>query len=178
MRTAATEQKAKESMLVVGGQALIDEQVEGDFRDLTAQLQTVSGLKEGTVAVRFRTESKPVAATLLSASDTTAPSTNATLSLNSGVPHFESRQDGRYLALLNGTVSLTDGKDHVLAVSVTSTGTTLYADGAPIATTTGVGLLGQLSGLNGMWLGRNVDNGGPQWIYAGHLDRVAVYGGR
>lgn len=182
VRTAATEQVSEGSLLVTGGQAILDETVDADFdgtsdnRDLTDRLRQVAGLREGTVAVRFRTDRRPVAGTLLSASDTSAPSTNVTLSLNSGVPHFESRQDGRYLALLNGTASLADGQDHVLAVSVTASGTTLYADGAPIASTTGVGLFGQLSGLDGMWVGRNVDDGGPQWLYAGHVDRVAVYG--
>jgi sialidase-1 len=64
----------------------------------------------------------------------------------------------------------------VAGTLLSASDTTLYADGAPIASITGAGLFGQLSGLDGMWVSRNVDDGGPQRLYAGHVDRVAVYG--
>ncbi|WP_318211051.1 MULTISPECIES: exo-alpha-sialidase [unclassified Streptomyces] len=168
-------------LLVVGGSMALDRALAKDFdgttsyTDLTASLPDVAPLTRGVLTVRFRTTRAPVAGTLLSASDTTAASTNVTLSLNSGVPHFEARVGGVYSARLDGTRSLADGLDHTLAVAVTDSGTTLYADGVRIASTTTPSLFGQTPGLNGLWAGRNVDNGGPQWLYNGRIERITVH---
>ncbi|MFF2777446.1 exo-alpha-sialidase [Streptomyces sp. NPDC058052] len=168
-------------MLVVGGGKALDTTLAKDFdgttsyTDLTGSLPDVAPLTRGVLTVRFRTTKTPVAGTLLSASDTAAPSTNVTLSLNGGVPHFEARAGGVYSARLDGTRSLADGLDHTLAVAVTDAGTTLYADGVRIASTTTPSLFGQTQGLNGMWAGRNVDSGGPQWLYGGRIERITVH---
>ncbi|MFE5792824.1 exo-alpha-sialidase [Streptomyces sp. NPDC056503] len=181
LRSGATTTSSTTRMLVVGGSEVLDRTLAKDFdgtaayTDLTASLPDVAALDRGVTAVRFRTTKTPVAGTLLSASRTTAPSTNVTLSLNSGVPYFEARVDGVYSARLDGTTSLADGRDHTLAVAVTDTGTALYADGVRIASTTTPSLFGRTPGLTGMWAGRNVDDGGPQWHFAGRIDRITVH---
>jgi len=181
LRAGTTTSSSTTRMLVVGGSEVLDRTLAQDYdgttgyTDLTASLPDVAPLTRGVTTVRFRTTRTPVAGTLLSASRTTAPSTNVTLSLNSGVPHFEARVDGVYSARLDGTASLADGRDHTLAVAVTDTGTAMYADGVRIASTTTPSLFGQTTGLTGMWAGRNVDDGGPQWHFAGHLDRITVH---
>lgn len=175
--TASTVARA----LVVGRDMAFDATPAKDFdgttsyTDLTPSLPDVAPLTRGVITVRFRTTKAPVAATLLSASNTGAPSTNVTLSLNGGVPHFEARADGIYSARLDGTKSLADGRDHTLAVAVTDAGTALYADGVRIASTTTPSLFGRTPGLNGLWAGRNVDSGGPHWHFAGRIDRITVH---
>ncbi|WP_406064733.1 exo-alpha-sialidase [Streptomyces sp. NBC_01077] len=181
LKSGAARTSTTTRMLVVGGTKALDAALAKDFdgttsyTDLTTSLPDVAPLTRGVLTVRFRTAKTPVAGTLLSASDTSAPSTNVTLSLNGGVPHFEARAGGVYSARLDGTRSLADGLDHTLAVAVTDAGTALYADGVRIASTTTPSLLGQTPGLNGMWAGRNVDNGGPQWLYDGRIDRITVH---
>ncbi|MFC7794119.1 exo-alpha-sialidase [Streptomyces cinereoruber] len=181
LRTGGTTTSATTRMLVVGGSKTLDATLAKDFdgtgshTDLTASLPDVAPLIRGALTVRFRTTKTPVAATLLSASNTNAPSTNVTLSLNSGVPHFEARVNNAYSARLDGARSLADGLDHALTVAVTDTGTVMYADGVRIASTTTPSLFGQTPGLNGMWAGRNVDDGGPQWYFTGRINRVTVH---
>ncbi|MFE0651979.1 exo-alpha-sialidase [Streptomyces sp. NPDC059534] len=181
LRSGAVTASTTTRLLVVGGPRVLDSVLAKDFdgtssyTDLTTSLPTVAPLTRGVLTVRFRTTKTPVAGTLLSASDTAAPSTNVTLSLNSGVPHFEARSGGVYSARLDGTQSLADGLDHTLAVSVTDSGTALYADGVRIASTPTPSLFGQTPALNGMWAGRNVDSGGPQWLYGGRIERISVH---
>ncbi|MGW6414605.1 exo-alpha-sialidase [Streptomyces sp. NPDC055055] len=169
-------------LLVVAGAKVLDSALAKDFdgttsyTDLTASLPAVAPLTRGVLTVRFRTTKTPVAGTLLSASDTAAPSTNVTLSLNSGVPHYEARVNGVYSARLDGTRSLADGIEHTLAVAVTDSGTALYADGVRIASTATPSLFGQTPGLVGLWAGRNVDSGGAQWLYGGRIERLTVRG--
>lgn len=98
-----------------------------------------------------------------------------TLSLNGGVPHFEARSGGVYSARPDGTRSLADGLDHTLAIAVTDDGTAVYADGVKIASTASPSLFEQTPMFNGMWAGRNVDNGGPQWLYGGRIERISVH---
>ncbi|MFK3732262.1 exo-alpha-sialidase [Streptomyces sp. NPDC088090] len=181
LRSGETTTSATTRMLVLGGSKALDTTLAKDFdgtasyTDLTPSLPDVAPLTRGALTVRFRTTKTPVAATLLSASDTTAPSTNVTLSLNGGVPHFEARVANAYSARLDGAKSLADGLDHTLTVAVTDTGTVMYADGVRIASTATPTLFGQTTGLDGMWAGRNVDDGGPQWHFAGRIDRVTVH---
>ncbi|MFC8177092.1 exo-alpha-sialidase [Streptomyces sp. NPDC057325] len=181
LRTGETTTSTTARMLAIGGSKALDTTLAKDFdgtasyAELTASLPNVAPLTRGALTVRFRTTKTPVAAALLSASNTTAPSTNVTLSLNSGVPHFEARTNNTYSARLDGVEPLADGLDHTLTIAVTDTGTAMYADGVRIASTTTSSLFGQTSSLNGMWAGRNVDDGGPQWYFAGHINRVTVH---
>ncbi|MFE3379931.1 exo-alpha-sialidase [Streptomyces anulatus] len=181
LKAGATANSTTTPMLVVGRDRALDPTPAKDYdgassyTDLTPSLPDAASLTRGVITARFRTTKAPVAATLLSASDTGAPSTNVTLSLNSGVPHFEARAGGVYSAKLDGTKSLADGRDHTLAVAVTDAGTVMYADGVRIASTTAPSLFGQTSGLTGLWAGRNVDNGGAQWHFAGHIEQVSVH---
>ncbi|MEV7568751.1 exo-alpha-sialidase [Streptomyces tanashiensis] len=181
LKSGTTTASSTTRMLVVGGSKALDRTLAQDFdgtaayTDLTTSLPDVAPLNRGVMTVRFRTTKTTVAGTLLSASRTSAPSTNVTLSLNSGVPHFEARVDGVYSARLDGTTSLADGRDHTLAVAVTDLGTALYADGVRIASTATPSLFGQTPGLSGMWAGRNVDDSGPQWHFAGRIERITVH---
>lgn len=183
LRAGATDRSTPVSLLAVAGEPALDEPVArnldgtDDFADLTDHLPAVAPLNRGVISVRLRTDRTPAAGTLLSASDTAAPSTNVTLSLNRGVPHFEVREGGAYRARLDGTLPVADGEEHTVSVAVTEKGTALYVDGARVAGTASPAFFGHVSGLDGLWAGRNVDDGGAQWHYAGHLARVAVHGG-
>ncbi|GAA3727315.1 sialidase-1 [Spinactinospora alkalitolerans] len=178
----ATELSARSQVLAVGGDPLIDEPIARDLDgaddsvDLTDRLDGVARLDGGVIGVEFSTTEAPAAAALLSASDTSAPSTNLTLSLNRGTPYYEARVDGDYLARMEAAPSLADGERHTVALAVDGDGTSMYVDGAKVADTAAPAFFGHVAGLDGMWAGRNVDSGGAQWHYGGHLERVAVYG--
>ncbi|EIE98909.1 exo-alpha-sialidase [Saccharomonospora glauca] len=173
---------ARATVPVLGGDATLDtgpaRDYDGvdDFTDLTAALPSVRDLTEGAIVVDVRTSATQLAGALLSASDTGAPSTNLTVSLNSGVPYFEVRQDSRYLVRTQGSTSIADGDRHTVVVFTDATGTRVHVDGVRAASSEDSGFFGHLTGLDGLWVGRNVDDAGPQWHFGGHIERVRVYG--
>lgn len=180
VRAGDTDSTSTASLLVLGGTPVLEAapgDFDGvdDFTDLTGQLDVVAGLRTGAIAAVVRTGTPVGAGSILSASDTRAPSTNVTLSLNGGVPCFEARKDGGYLARLTAPRSVADGRDAVVAVVAGEAGTALYVDGVRVASSASAGFFGQVSGLTGMWAGRNVDDAGPQWHYAGRISRIAVH---
>lgn len=135
----------------------------------------MSGLTKGTIAARFQTSSAAAAKTILSLSDVADPSSNATLSVNNGALYFESRENGAYATQLTAAGSYNDGAWHTVAVTVGPTGTIIYADGHRIGFASGTGFVSNVTGLDGMWIGRNVDNGGGQWFFNGTIEWVKIY---
>lgn len=145
------------------------------YVDKTADLSAVSSLAEGTIAARFQTSSSAAAKVILSLSDVADTSSNITLSVNNGALYFESRQDGAYATRLTAAGTYNDGAWHTVAVTVGPTGTIIYADGYRIGFASGTGFVSNVTGLDGMWIGRNVDNGGGQWYFDGTIDWVKIY---
>ncbi|WP_353649181.1 sialidase family protein [Nakamurella sp. A5-74] len=145
------------------------------FLDKTSDLASVSGLSSGTIAAQFSTTSTAVTKTLLSASNTTNPSSNITLSVNNGNLYYEARSNGTYSAKVEVPGSYNDGAVHTVAIAMTSTGGHLYADGYRVGWVSTAGFFSSISGLNGMWIGRNVDSGGGQWYFNGTINWVRVY---
>lgn len=145
------------------------------YVDKTSDLATTSSLASGTIAARFQTSSTAAAKVLLSASDTTNPSSNVTLSVNNGALYFESRNNGTYATQLSAPGRYNDGAWHTVAVTVSSAGTIIYGDGYRVGFSSNTGFFSAVSGLNGMWVGRNVDSSGGQWYFNGTIDWVHVY---
>lgn len=145
------------------------------YVDKTADLGSVSSLAAGSIAASFSSTSTAAAGAILSASDTTNPSSNITVSLNNGALYFEDRSNGTYSTQLTAPGRFNDGATHTVVVSAGSGGTTIYADGYRVAGSTSTAFFSAVSGLNGMWVGRNVDNGGGQWYFAGTINWVNVY---
>ncbi len=145
------------------------------YVDETADLSSVSSLAAGTIAASFSSTSTAAAGAILSASDTTNPSSNITVSLNNGSLYFEARTNGAYTAQVTVPGKYNDGATHTVALTAGAGGTVLYADGYRIASSATAAFFSSVSGLNGMWIGRNVDNGGGQWYFGGTIDWVRVY---
>ncbi|MET7282109.1 exo-alpha-sialidase [Kribbella sp. NPDC005582] len=155
------------------------------YVDHTADLSAVAGLGSGTIVARFKSTSTASAMTLLSASDISDPSSNLTLSLNANTLHFEIRENtgtaAAYRTNLNyPTVndpvgSYNDGRWHTVAVTVGADGTRVFADGHQVYAGTSTAFFDDVTELDGLWVGRNVDNGGGQWYYNGTIDSVRVY---
>ncbi|KAB1909271.1 hypothetical protein F8279_03900 [Micromonospora sp. AMSO1212t] len=147
------------------------------FVDRSADVSRVAGLTHGSIAVRFRTSSPATAKTLLSASHTADESSNISLTVNGGTVYFENRENGVNATRLNSSGGpFNDGRWHVAIVTVGAGGTRLYVDGTLRASDPSTRFFSNVTGLNGMWIGRNVDSRGAEWHYNGDIDFVRVYG--
>ncbi|MEC0371314.1 sialidase family protein [Paenibacillus chibensis] len=146
-----------------------------DFVDKTADLGMVSGLTEGSIAVKFKTASTAQAKTFLSGSDTSDPSSNISFTMNNGTVYFENRENGTYATRLSATGTYNDGNWHTAVLTVNSSGTKIYVDGMVKGTEASTAFFTNVTNLNGLWVGKNVDNGGSQWFYGGEMDYLKVY---
>ncbi|MFF2777445.1 GDSL-type esterase/lipase family protein [Streptomyces sp. NPDC058052] len=147
------------------------------YTDLTAQIGKVRDLRSGTVLATFGTTSRNLAMTLLSASDPTRPATDVTACVSAGRLQFSVRDNGVVKQNHLTRTMYDDGALHTLAITVTGTGTTFYADGRPVFTTDQAHFFGSASGLTALHVARNLDSDHPggEWFYTGTIQRVAVY---
>ncbi|TYP74810.1 sialidase family protein [Paenibacillus methanolicus] len=146
-----------------------------DYIDRSADLPYVSSLNQGAIVVKFKSTSTGQAQTFLSASNTAAPSTNVSLTMNNGAVYFENRTNGNYATQLSAAGKMNDNNWHTAILNVDASGTKIYVDGQQRASSSSTAFYGAAQGLNGLWVGRNVDNGGGQWYYTGSMAYVAVY---
>ncbi|WP_068773558.1 exo-alpha-sialidase [Paenibacillus sp. FJAT-26967] len=148
-----------------------------DFTDLTSDISRVSGLAQGSIAAKVRTSSGAAVKTIFSLSDTKDPSSNMSLTINGGSLYFENRENGVYATKLNAPASsvINDGNWHTVVLTVGSGGTAMYIDGALSVTDASTSFFPNVKTPDGMWIGRNGDNGGGQWYYAGDIALVQLY---
>ncbi|QJC53520.1 hypothetical protein HGI30_19570 [Paenibacillus albicereus] len=146
-----------------------------DYTDLTASLPAVASLAQGAISVRFKTSSAAQAKTLLSTSDVQDPSSNFSLTLNGGTVYAENRENGTYATQISASGSWNDNAWHTAVLNVDASGTKLYVDGSLRGSSASTAFFSSVTGLDGLWAGRNVDNGGGQWFYAGDIAELSVY---
>ncbi|MFD4371138.1 GDSL-type esterase/lipase family protein [Streptomyces sp. NPDC058486] len=147
------------------------------YTDLSSEIEKVRGLSSGTVLVTFATTSRNLAMTLISASDPTNPATEVTVCVSSGRLQFSVRHNGVVKQNHLTRTMYDDGALHTVAVAVGGVGTTFYADGRPVFTTSQSHFYGGTSGLTALNVARNLDSDHPagEWFYTGTIQRVAVY---
>jgi hypothetical protein len=146
-----------------------------DFVDKTADRTVVSSLTQGSISVKFKSTSTAVTKTFLSVSDTNDPSSNLSFTMNNGTVYFENRENGTYATQLSASGTYNDGNWHTAVLTVGASGTKIYVDGYQKASSASTSFFTNVTNITGMWVGRNVDNGGGQWYYSGTLDYVNVY---
>lgn len=161
---------------------VLDHQVEQvydgrSYSDLSAEIGKVRGLNSGTILATFSTTSRKLAMTLISASDATRPATDVTACVTAGRLQFSVRHDGVVKQNHLTRTMYDDGELHTVAITVSATGTTFYADGRPVLTTSQANFFGSASGLTALNIARNLDGDHPggEWFYTGSIKRVAVY---
>ncbi|MFF9347645.1 GDSL-type esterase/lipase family protein [Streptomyces sp. NPDC014734] len=149
----------------------------GEYVDLSDRLDALAPLTTGTILVTFRTTSHNEAMTLFSASDPTAPSSNITLNLSGGALQFSARNGGTVLINVMTRTRYDDGLRHTVAVTVGPSGTRLHAGGRVVFETARHAFLRDVSGLDALALGRNLDSDHPggEWFCTGTIERAAVW---
>ncbi|GAB6989701.1 sialidase family protein [Paenibacillus pini] len=146
-----------------------------DFIDKTSDLSNVANLAQGSIVVQFKSSSTAQAKTFISASDMNDPSSNISFTMNNGTVYFENRENNVYATKLSATGTYNDGKWHTAVLTVNNTGSKIFVDGFEKGKATSTAFFNNVTNLNGMWIGKNVDNGGGQWYYAGDLNNIQVY---
>ncbi|MGV8851638.1 MAG: exo-alpha-sialidase [Rhodoglobus sp.] len=140
-----------------------------------AASNSYNAASQGTMFAYFKTSASGVQ-TILSAGNTTHASTNITVALVDGALYYEHRTNGIYAAQFTVPGHWNDGRWHSVALRVNETGTVLFADGEPIERLSNTtAFMSNIPGLNGIWIGGNIDNGGEQWKFNGEIGRVKLY---
>ncbi|MCT4351983.1 GDSL-type esterase/lipase family protein [Streptomyces sp. Je 1-79] len=147
------------------------------YTDLSAKIAKVRGLPSGTILATFSTTSRNPAMTLVSASDRTKPATDVTVCVSAGRLQFSVRDNGVVKQNHLTRTMYDDGTFHTVAITVTGSGTTFYADGRPVLTTGQSNFFGSVSPLTALNIARNLDSEHPggESFYTGTIKRVAVY---
>lgn len=146
-----------------------------DAINKTEDLAKVRELRQGSILVKFKSTSTKIAKTFFSASDTNDPSSNLSFTMNGGTIYTENRENGSYATKLSASGSYNDGNWHTAVLTVGSEGTKIYVDGSQMAASDSTAFFNNVSGLDGAWIGKNVDNTGDQWYFKGELDKVQLY---
>lgn len=146
-----------------------------DYIDKTADVQKISGLTEGSIVAKFKTTSGAAAKAIISGTDTKDPSSNITLSVNGSDLYFENRENGSYASSLKAAGYYNDGNWHTAVLTVDAAGTKLYVDGILMATHSSKAFFSNVSDMDGLYIGRNADNGGGQWYFNGDIENVKIF---
>ena len=156
-----------------------------DYVDLDSHISNFSSLTEGTISAWIKTTGTNQ--TIFSISDTADSNSYATLFVGgSGYLTFEVYESGvAQLATYNGNGdAINDGNWHHVAVTVDTSGHSLYIDGQKVSEAdliydTGSAstskFFSDVTGLDAMAIGRNENNSGGRWHFNGLLDDVRVY---
>ncbi|WP_200411485.1 NPCBM/NEW2 domain-containing protein [Virgibacillus salexigens] len=161
--------------------AVLDYTVDQDFNgtsdyvDQTGDLSNVKQLEQGSILVKFKSTSSKAVNTFLSASHTEDASSNLSFTMNNGTIYVENREDRVYATQLQASGSYNDGEWHTAVLTVGIDGTKIYVDGNQLGASDSIAFFSNISDLDGMWIGKNVDNAGDQWYYKGQLEKVQLY---
>ena len=166
-----------------------------DYVELNSHVNDFSSFSSGSVSIWFKIPEDlnltPGNAMFI-LSDSNDPSSEIRFyldhngHLNNGVLDFlfGIRNDGNKLVtatLPSNLFVIGDGLWHYITVTVDVNGTKIFLDGqeeTPIfhdGNASSTHWISSVNGLNSMHIGRNIDNGGPQWHYEGQLDDVSVW---
>jgi hypothetical protein len=160
--------------LLSGTQSMLLNNGNTDYIDLSAHVGDFAGLSEGTITGWFKT-SGTGAHVILAASDSSDPGREIRLFIEGGSLRYDVRGDVSSAGQLVSSASVNDGQWHHAAVTVDGVGDALlYLDGVEVASQAEP-FFDAVLDLNTMAIGRNVDSGGGQWYFDGHLDDVAVF---
>lgn len=134
----------------------------------------MSSFVAGTLYAEFQTDAGGVMS-ILSAGDTTQDSTDLTLALNNGAFVIEHRVKGTSSMKFTVPGTWNDGRRHSVCLTTSPFGTIIYADGSEIERHTSTAFLQSLSGMNGLWIGGNIDSNGEQWKFTGTIGQVKIF---
>ena len=150
-------------------------------------------MSSGTIAARFRVSYDVTPGnSIFILSNSNQASTEARLyvdhngAYNNGIPDlgFHVRDNGinRLSAVLPANLyDIFDEMWHYVAVTMDENGIKMYLDGEEVDPTFRYGSsisnywFDSIDGLDKMHIGRNIDNGGPQWYFDGDLDAVSIW---
>jgi trimeric autotransporter adhesin len=155
----------------------------GGYIDLTPHLASFSNLTTGTISAWFTTNDASAANALISAYNSAVGSTEGRLFVETtGVLTWDVRDEGGNPTGEAGNLvagNVLGGQWHHVAVTFDgNSNASLYLDGT-LAQTAQEPFWGQISTLNGIAIGRNVDlqtaATGGQWFWEGNIDDMQIY---
>ncbi|OED37191.1 hypothetical protein AB833_24395 [Chromatiales bacterium (ex Bugula neritina AB1)] len=152
----------------------------GDNVSLDSNISNVSGLTEGTIAAWIRTSSLNHG-TIFGASDSADPFSLMRLSIDGGNLKWLNLNDAVNNVTVTSTAPINDGNWHHVAVTVDSTGNTIYIDGLPAASSYTIGdasinaFFSEISDIDAMTIGQSERNSITEYEFQGLIDDFRLY---
>lgn len=132
------------------------------------------GYTQGALYAEFSSTSAATMS-ILSAGDTREDSTDLTLALSNGNLVVEHRVRGVDTMKFTVKGTWNDGVRHSVCLTVSAYGSIVYVDGSEVERHSSTAFLAALTGMNGLWIGGNIDIGGPQWQFDGTIGKAQVH---
>jgi len=151
-----------------------------DHVDLSAHIGSVSALTEGTITAWVQTTAT-TEGTIFGSSDNGDPMALLRLSVENGELKWLNLNDANDDVIVNSTSTVNDGSWHHVAVTVSSTGNTLYIDGAQVTGnyTTGNAsnntFFNDITVIDAMAIGRSERNFNIEAEFDGLIDDFRLY---
>ena len=153
-----------------------------DYVDLASHVSNFNGLNEGTISAWIKTTSNAAVETIFSISDAGDNQSYAQLSIKNGALAWDIEEDNVDQIDVDTNVLVNDGSWHHVAISVSTSGNSLYIDGQRIAdlnysvgSSSSANFFNDVSNLDAMAIGRNINNSTGEWFFNGLIDDVRVY---
>lgn len=154
----------------------------GQWINLTSRLDSFRTLGEGSILAWVRIPGDDTVDVILAASDRGDPSSEMRFFYDptyGGIPglRYDVREGGdTFFQLSTFPVDPGDDQWHHAAVTVDAGGQiVLYVDGVAVTTGREAGFFSAVQDLDHLSIGRNIDSGGPQWVFKGRMNDLAVF---
>jgi len=146
-----------------------------DYVELSPHVGAFSSLSAGTIAAWIKTDGGGTHV-VFGASDQGDGSSELRLFVEGNVLKYDIREDNSPDGQLTSPSAVNDTIwHHVAAVVDGASNAALYLDGNAVAGDTEP-FFSAVTALDQMAIGRNVDSSGPQWMFDGLIDDLAVWG--
>ncbi len=153
-----------------------------DYVDLASHVGNFSSLNEGTISAWIKTTSNGAVETIFSITDSGDNQSYAQLSIKNGALAWDVEQDNVDQVDVTTNAVVNDGSWHHVAISVSTSGNILYIDGQKITdlnynagSSSSANFFNDVSNLDAMAIGRNIDTSIGVWFFDGLVDEVRVY---
>ena len=150
-----------------------------EYVNVSSSIGDVEDLSEGSVLVTFKTTGAATAQTLFSVSDSSDVYSVWSLTQTSdGRLGVQARNDSSDVNTTTFDRNLvTDGRWHVMAVTVGSGGTDIYVDGQHVTHGESEAFFASVDGLDAMNIGRAVTSDGAQGFWNDSIGTVEIFDG-
>ena len=151
----------------------------GQWVNLTDHLDAFRDMNQGTITAWIKLTGGDAVDTIIAASDQGDGSSEWRFFYENGL-RYDLRDESANPADESGqivsSIDVADDQWHFVAVTISANhDAILYVDGREASSGEKEPFFSGVTGLDGMWLGKNIDSSGDQWVFKGRMSHVAIF---